>query len=104
VVAEALACRKPVVASAVGGIPEIIEDGRSGVLVEPDDPGALARALVAMLDDASRRESIAEAGYRRVQEHFGRELMCARYESVYAALLKGGALNTVSGFFPFAGS
>lgn len=87
VVIEALACRKAVVASAVGGIPEIIEDGRSGVLVEPDNPGALARALTRMLDDHALRERLADAGYERVQERFGCERMGAEYERLYAALL-----------------
>src|SRR6266849_3217687 len=64
VVAEALACQKAVVASAVGGIPEIIENGRSGVLVEPDHPGALARELLALLEDGSLRKSLGHAGYR----------------------------------------
>lgn len=89
VVAEALACRKAVVASAVGGIPEIIENGRSGILVEPDNPGALARALVTILEDDSLRESIAAAGYERVLERFGCEQMGARYEGLYCALLNG---------------
>jgi glycosyltransferase involved in cell wall biosynthesis len=87
VVTEALACRKAVVASAVGGIPEIIEDGRSGVLVEPDNPGALARALIRMLDDRALRERLAEAGYERVRERFVCDRMSARYEHLYSGLL-----------------
>jgi glycosyltransferase involved in cell wall biosynthesis len=87
VVTEALACRKAVVASAVGGIPEIIEDGRSGVLVEPDDPGALARALTRMLNDHALRERLAAAGYERVLERFACERMGAEYERLYATLL-----------------
>jgi len=91
VVAEALACRKPVVASAVGGIPEIIESGRTGVLVEPDDPDALAEALAHVLESETLRESIAEAGHRRVRDQFGCDAMSASYGRVYAALLAGGA-------------
>jgi glycosyltransferase involved in cell wall biosynthesis len=91
VVAEALACRKPVVASAVGGIPEIIESGRTGVLVEPDDPDALAGALARVLGSEALRESIAEAGHQRVRDQFGCDAMSARYGRVYAALLAGGA-------------
>lgn len=90
VVTEALACHKAVVASAVGGIPEIIENGRSGLLVEPDDPRALAQALLRVLGNDSLRASIAEGGYRRVRDTFGCERMSARYESVYSALLNGG--------------
>jgi glycosyltransferase involved in cell wall biosynthesis len=89
VIAEALACQKAVVASAVGGIPEIIEDGRTGILVEPDRPAALAGAVLALLQDVPRRESLAQAGYRRVVEHFSCEKMGAGYESLYAALVDG---------------
>ena len=89
VVAEALACQKAVVASAVGGIPEIIENGRTGVLVEPDHPAALARELLALLEDGSLRKSLGHAGYQRVVECFSRETMSARYESLYSALVSG---------------
>ena len=93
VVAEALACRKAVVASAVGGIPEIIENGRSGILVEPDNPSALARALVTMLEDDTLRESIAGAGYARVHEYFRCERMGSRYEALFSTLLSGKPLK-----------
>jgi len=97
VVAEALACQKAVVASAVGGIPEIIENGRSGLLVEPDHPAALARELLALLEDGSLRKSLGHAGYQRVVECFSRETMSARYESVYAGLVSGNrAMRIIS--------
>lgn len=86
VVAEAMACRKAVVASAVGGIPEIVEDGTSGILIEPDDPAALARALLTVLEDSGLRESLGESGYRRVRERFGCGMTGARYEALYASL------------------
>ena len=89
VVAEALACQKAVVASAVGGIPEIVENGRTGVLVEPDHPAALARELLTLLEDGSLRKSLGHAGYQRVVECFSRETMSARYESLYSALASG---------------
>lgn len=90
VVAEAQASRKAVVASAVGGVPEIIEHGRSGLLVPPDDPDALARALMTVLDSDTLRESMADAGYERVRSLFGRERMGSRYESLYCSLFAGG--------------
>jgi glycosyltransferase involved in cell wall biosynthesis len=89
VLTEALASRKAVVATTTGGIPEIIDSGQSGLLVEPDDPGALARGLLTVLEDDALRTSLAEAGYRRVQERFGCEEMGARYGYLYAALLNG---------------
>jgi glycosyltransferase involved in cell wall biosynthesis len=89
VVAEALACRKAVVASAVGGIPEIIEDGRSGVLVKPDDPDALARAVLELLADEGRRESLGRAGYERITALFSYDAMGASYENLYSRLARG---------------
>jgi glycosyltransferase involved in cell wall biosynthesis len=89
VVAEALACRKPVVASAVGGIPEIIENGESGVLVEPDNPEALARALLAVLEDKDRRETMAAAGHARVLGLFRYQKAGGRYETLYSRVIGG---------------
>src|SRR5262249_11505808 len=51
VVIEAMTCKKPVVATRVGEVPEIIEDGKTGVLVEPDNPEALAAALSGLIRD-----------------------------------------------------
>jgi glycosyltransferase involved in cell wall biosynthesis len=97
VLLEALSCRKAVVASEVGGIPEIVESGRSGLLVKPDDPRALARALRTLLEDADLRESLADAGYRRALACFGCEKMGARFEDLYAAVIEGGAIGVRGG-------
>ena len=86
VVVEALACGRPVVASAVGGIPEILEDGRSGLLVPPDDPDALARAVSSLLDDEAMRAALAAAGRARAL-HFGCERMAESYLHLYETLL-----------------
>jgi glycosyltransferase involved in cell wall biosynthesis len=85
-VLEALASGCAVVASAVGGIPEIIVDGESGILVAPDDPEALARAIARVLDEPKLRESLAQAGRARAAD-FTVERMGERYESVYGDLL-----------------
>ena len=62
VIAEAMVARKPVVATRVGGIPELIEDRRTGFLVERGDSAAMAEKILALLDDPNLRRSMGEAG------------------------------------------
>lgn len=70
VVLEAMAMRVPVVASAVGGVPEAVEDGVTGILVPPGDSESLAAALAQVLDDPELAARLGEAGRRRVIEEF----------------------------------
>jgi L-malate glycosyltransferase len=86
-VIEALACKKPVVATTVGGIPEIIESGKNGILVEPDNPAALAEVLVTVLRDAPLCRALASNGYVTVQEHFSSEKTGSTYEMIFADFL-----------------
>ena len=60
----------PVVATAVGGVPEQITDGATGLLVPPRNPTALGAALVALARDASRRQQLGQAGRRRVEQQY----------------------------------
>ena len=93
---EAMARRRPVVASAVGGIPEVITDGLDGLLVPPADPDALARAISSLLTDPSRRAQIGEAGYRTVAERFSIDAQVRRIEAVYdEELARAGVLARV---------
>jgi glycosyltransferase involved in cell wall biosynthesis len=87
VLIEAMACRRPVIASAVGGIPEIIEHGRNGLMVNPEDPSELADAIAMLLQNAALRNTLAEAGYQTVLERFSREMMGGTYESLFTRLL-----------------
>ncbi|MFC7068747.1 glycosyltransferase family 4 protein [Halobaculum lipolyticum] len=66
VVYEAMAAKTPVVASAVGGIPEMVVDGETGVLTPPRDPATLTRVLEELLDDPERLRAMGEAGHRRL--------------------------------------
>ena len=84
---EAFASRKPVVASAVGGIPEIIEDGKNGILVEPENPQALCDAMANVWNDRELAERLACAGYVTVKQHFQWEIAAARYEETFMKLL-----------------
>jgi glycosyltransferase involved in cell wall biosynthesis len=87
VLAEAMAMQRAVVATRVGGIPEIVEDGVTGILVPAASPGALADAILSLLHDPARRMRLGEAGRRRVVESFRFETMMERYESLYDTLL-----------------
>jgi glycosyltransferase involved in cell wall biosynthesis len=83
---EAMARGIPVVAAAVDGLREVIEEGVSGRLFAPEDPEALAAILLELLEDDPRREALGTAGVRRVEEHFGytryREAILDLYRTV----------------------
>ena len=87
VITEALACKKPVVTTTVGGIPEIIENGKTGILVEPDDCYALAESLANLLTDNDLRKTIAVNGYTAVEKRFCYQDTGAAYEAIFADLL-----------------
>jgi glycogen(starch) synthase len=92
VILEAAALATPVVASRVGGIPEIIQDGHSGVLVPPDDVAALAAALHRMLIDRERASAQAE----RLQETVGRNFSLTAQTLAYRELFEMSRGSTVA--------
>lgn len=83
VVLEAMACRRAVVATRAGGLPEVVDDGQTGLLVPPQDDDALAQAIVSLLRDPSRRRAMGEAGYERVAQEFSIEKMVTDTVAVY---------------------
>jgi glycosyltransferase involved in cell wall biosynthesis len=85
---ESMAAGVPAVATTVGGNPELIEDGSSGLLVPPRDAGALARAMVAILGDRDLARTLGEEAKRRVVEHFSLERMVRETEDLYLGLLE----------------
>jgi L-malate glycosyltransferase len=81
---DAMACRRPIVATQTGGIPEIVEDGVNGLLAAPRDAASLAAAIVGTLNDESLRQRMGEAGFARVRERFTVERMVEQTSAVYA--------------------
>jgi glycosyltransferase involved in cell wall biosynthesis len=90
VVLEAMAHAKPVVATAVGGTPEAVVDGETGLLVPPRDVPALAAALDRILTDASLRDRLGQAGRARASEHFDVEAMTRRVLEIYHDVVSRG--------------
>ena len=80
---EAMACETPVVASGVGGILEVVEDGKTGLLVPPARPDELASALKRVLDDRTTARAMGKAGRKRVEEKFSWTSIAARTQDVY---------------------
>ena len=84
---EALALGVPVVASRVGGLPEVVADGGTGLLVPPGDVAAIAGAVTRLLDDPAMARSLAAAGARRVEERFALDQMVEGYLRLYRELV-----------------
>jgi glycosyltransferase involved in cell wall biosynthesis len=94
---EAMARRRPVVASHVGGIPEVITDGIDGLLVPPGDSKALAAAIGSVLTDAALAGRLGEAGYRTVAARFSIDAQVRRIEALYAEELVRAGVTPASG-------
>jgi starch synthase len=80
---EAMACQTPVVSSRVGGIKEVVVDGETGLLVEPDQPQELAAALYRLSENPDLRRRFRIAGRKRVEEHFGWDVIARRTVELY---------------------
>ncbi|HDG97266.1 MAG TPA: glycosyltransferase family 4 protein, partial [Desulfobacterales bacterium] len=90
VVVEAMACERPVVATKVGGIPEAVADGKSGILVERGDVKALANAIALLAEDPTRRAVMGAAGRQIVEERFTWERNAEKTIQVYREVLGEG--------------
>ena len=84
---EAMACEVPVVASRVGGLPEIIDDGRTGFLCAPDDLDGMAARGVAVLSDRALQDRIGRAAAEDVRTRFCTDLIVSQYEQCYRDVL-----------------
>jgi glycosyltransferase involved in cell wall biosynthesis len=84
---EAMAMQKPVIGTRVGGVPEVIDDGRNGLLVDPRDPAGLADAIVRLLRSPDLAAAMGERGRQIATTEFSVERMCQRMQALYEALL-----------------
>src|SRR5262249_8850372 len=96
---EAMAAARPVVATRVGGVPDLVEDGVTGVLVPPEDFVALANAMHTLLGDRETRRVLGVAGRQRGSETFTAERLLGDMDRVYVRLLRRKL-----GWAPFGGS
>jgi L-malate glycosyltransferase len=94
---EAMAAGRPSVATAVGGIPEVVVDGLTGYLVPPRDPKALADRLIRLLKEGPLREQMGVAAHRRARERFTLEKMVDGTAAVYRSLVADIANRAVAG-------
>ena len=87
VVPVAYAHSKPVIATRTGGLPDVIDDGRTGLLVEPRNEVELARAVVKILKDRALQKSMGEAGHRKLQTEWAPRVVCDQTAAVYQAAI-----------------
>jgi len=83
VAAEAMACGKAVVASRIGGLAEIVENGNSGVLVDPGKPVGLSEAIISLLNDPRRRAEISKSARRRIVSQFSNNIVVRQMANLY---------------------
>ena len=87
VLLEAMASRLPVVATAVGDIPSVLDHGKAGVVVPPGNAGALAEAMLDLLCHPERRDALADAGYNQVRKNFSAAKTAEAYMDLYRSVL-----------------
>jgi glycosyltransferase involved in cell wall biosynthesis len=85
---EAMAMKVPVVASRIGGLEEVVEHEKTGLLVPPGDAAALAEAIRGLADNPEKRRNMGKAGRQRVEQSFGLDSTVQRVEDLYMELLE----------------
>jgi N-acetyl-alpha-D-glucosaminyl L-malate synthase BshA len=84
---EAMACRVPAIATRVGGVSELIDDGRNGLLFEVGDVASMSEAAIALLQDPARLEELSAASRKTAQDQFCASTIIGKYESYYRHIL-----------------
>ncbi len=92
---EAMSMGRPIIASRIGGLSDIVVDGETGFLVPPGDPHELRKAIQCLLDDPVRRERMGKMAKQRVVE-FQAKSVVSRIEQVYQELLEGDSIDAHS--------
>lgn len=85
---EAMACGLPVVATRIGGVSDVVQDGYSGIIVEPGDSRALAEGILGLLKDKERAGTIAEGAFRRMRDFYSLDSIVTKYKELYKDLLE----------------
>ena len=94
VLLEAMSYRMPVIATAVGGITDIVHDGRTGILVPPNDAEAIAEAIQRLARDPAGARALGEAGYQHLRERFGWDGIVERWLRVYSDVASGAGARS----------
>ncbi|MBT9151423.1 MAG: D-inositol 3-phosphate glycosyltransferase [candidate division WS2 bacterium] len=84
---EAMTCGVPIVASKIGGVPDVVKDGENGLLVQPKDYEALADAIIYLLENEDERERMGKNGREKV-ESYSWERIAEETEKVYSSLMR----------------
>jgi len=83
---EAMSCGLPVIASKIGGVVDIVEDGKSGILFEPGDVAGLSSAMIRLLKDAELRQRLGAEARKRIVEGFSIDKIADEYINLYKTL------------------
>jgi len=93
---EGMAARLPMVVTDVGGNPEAVINGKTGIVVSPHDPNSLGQAILKLAKDKELSRSMGEAGYCRVRDRFSQKQCIANYNQLYEGLLEGKSVDEIS--------
>ena len=86
---EAMAMKKPTITTAAGGMPEVVVDGSTGVIIPSNDPPALAEAVITLLTNPDRTRAMEQASYERIRAHFSLKAVVAQTVAAYERLING---------------
>jgi glycosyltransferase involved in cell wall biosynthesis len=87
---EAMAAKRPVIATRVGAVPKVIQDGENGLLISPADPAQLQTAICHLLENPNKAYRLAQSGYDTVRELYSSEMMCEKYLDLYQSCFTSG--------------